>query len=196
MASTAVSTLPKAVIMTTGTCAFCRRISASNSQAVHVGQLEIGQHQVGAVHHLEALFGGGGLVHVEPGGGELQLDYAPQLLFVFDHQNAFLHAVEFVRRADAGCGSIGSSTRKTLPLPGSLSTAILPPCSSTILETMARPSPTPCGLVVKNGLKMDLDLRGVDARRRGRSRRFRPCRPAARVFTRHRAARRRWPARR
>ena len=41
-----------------------------------------------------------------------------------------------------------------LPLPGSLSTAILPPCSSTILETMARPRPTPCGLVVKNGLKM------------------------------------------
>src|ERR1035441_9574118 len=31
MASTAVSTLPYAVIMTTGTCAFCRRISARNS---------------------------------------------------------------------------------------------------------------------------------------------------------------------
>ena len=32
MASTAVSTLPNAVIMTTGTCAFWRRISASNSR--------------------------------------------------------------------------------------------------------------------------------------------------------------------
>src|ERR1017187_7094558 len=31
MASTAVSTLPYAVIITTGTCAFCRRISARNS---------------------------------------------------------------------------------------------------------------------------------------------------------------------
>ena len=49
---------------------------------------------------------------------------------------------------------MGSSTRKTLPLPSSLSTAILPPCSSTILETIASPSPTPSGLVVKNGLKM------------------------------------------
>ena len=42
-----------------------------------------------------------------------------------------------------------------LPLPGSLSTVILPPCSSTILETMASPSPTPSGLVVKKGLKIE-----------------------------------------
>ena len=41
-----------------------------------------------------------------------------------------------------------------LPLPGSLSTVILPPCSSTIFATIARPRPTPSGLVVKNGLKM------------------------------------------
>ena len=50
-----------------------------------------------------------------------------------------------------------------LPLPGSLSTAILPPCSSTIFETIARPRPTPSGLVVKNGLKMLSTILGIDA---------------------------------
>ena len=63
-------------------------------QAVHVGQLEIGQHQVGAVDDFEALLGGGGLVHLEPRGNQLQLDYAPELLFVFDNQNAFFHVVK------------------------------------------------------------------------------------------------------
>ena len=88
----------------------------------------------------------------KPAGGELQLDHAAQLFFVFDHQDALFHAEPASfggRRAPSG-----SSTRNTLPLPGSLSTVILPPCSSTILETMASPSPTPSGLVVKNGLKM------------------------------------------
>ena len=78
--------------MITGTCAFWRRITPRKAQPVHGGQLEIGQHQVGAVDHLEALFGGGGLVHVEPAGEELQLDHAAQFFFVFNHQNAFLHA--------------------------------------------------------------------------------------------------------
>ena len=88
---------------------------------------------------------------------------------------------------------MGRSTRKTLPLPGSLSTVILPPCSSTILATMARPSPTPSGLVVKNGLKMVSQLLGVDA---GAAVDHRDLRRAARGRGLHRdgAARRRWPA--
>ena len=35
----------------------------------------------------------------------------------------------------------GRYTRKTLPCPVSLSTRILPPCSSTIFETIAKPKP-------------------------------------------------------
>jgi len=80
-----------------------------------------------------------------------------------------------------------------LPLPGSLSTAILPPCSSTILETMARPRPTPCGLVVKNGLKMPSRCRAsiparVDHRDFGG--------PAGRPRLHRDRSAGRWPARR
>ena len=49
---------------------------------------------------------------------------------------------------------MGRYTRNTLPLPGWLSTTILPPCWSTILEQMAKPRPTPSAFVVKKGLKM------------------------------------------
>src|SRR5262249_40852059 len=71
-----------------------------------------------------------------------QLDHPAQLFFVIDNQNSSFHF------------RIGRYTRKMLPLFGSLSTVILPPCSSTILETIGKPRPTPSGLVVKNGLKM------------------------------------------
>src|ERR1039458_3452940 len=123
-------------------------------QAIHVGQFEIGEHHIGAIDNLQGLFGGTGVIHLKARGGQLQPDDAPQLLFVFDNQDAFFHA-GFAPAVWRALGSTGRSTRKTLPLPGSLSTVILPPCSSTILETMANPNPTPCGLVVKNGLKME-----------------------------------------
>src|SRR5574340_553360 len=110
-------------------------------QTVHPGQAQVGEHQVGALSELDAFLGRGGLVHLETGAGELQLDYPAQLFLVLDDQYAGLHC-------------IGRKTRKILPFPGSLSTAILPPCSSTIFETMASPSPTPSGLVVKKGLKI------------------------------------------
>ena len=56
-------------MMTTGTCVFCRRIGGQQLEAVHAGQLQIGEHQVGAIHQLQAFFGGAGLVHFETGGG-------------------------------------------------------------------------------------------------------------------------------
>jgi len=40
---------------------------------------------------LSASSAGGGFVDVEPAGDELQLDHAAEFLFVFHHQNAFLH---------------------------------------------------------------------------------------------------------
>ncbi len=58
---------------------------------------------------------------------------------------------------------MGKRMRNVLPLPGSLSTAILPPCPSTIFETIARPRPTPVCLVVTKGLKMVSMLVGRNA---------------------------------
>ena len=49
---------------------------------------------------------------------------------------------------------MGRDKRRVLPLPGSLSNVILPPWPSTILATMASPSPTPLCLVVTKGLKI------------------------------------------
>ena len=127
---------------------------------------------------FEPFLGGAGLVHVETGGEPVAARSRGAACLR-------LRRPECVSSCGVGVSerSIGSSTRKTLPLPGSLSTVILPPCSSTILETMASPSPTPLGLVVKNGLKMRVQVLGLDARSRGRSPRSRRCPPAARVFT-------------
>src|SRR5206468_9102241 len=47
----------------------------------------------------------------------------------------------------------GSVTRKRVPAL-LLLTSIRPSCASTILLTIASPSPDPCGLVVKNGSKI------------------------------------------
>ena len=95
-----------------------------------------------AIHQPEPLFGGGGFVHLEARGEKLQLDHAAQLVFVFDNQDSLFHA-EACGRPSVAARSIGRRTRKMLPLPGSLSTAILPPCSSTILATIASPRPLP-----------------------------------------------------
>ena len=118
-------------------------------QAVHAGQLQIGEDQVGASASLQAFLGGAGLLDFVAGGGQMQLDHAAELFFVFDHQDGGLHALGL--SVDS---RNGRNTRNTLPSPGSLSTVIVPPCSSTIFETIARPRPTPSILVVKNGLKM------------------------------------------
>src|ERR1019366_6468957 len=91
---------------------------------------------------------------------------------------AFLHSVG----SGEGAGSMGSETQKMLPLPGSLSTAILPPCSSTILATIARPSPTPAGLVVKKGLKMSFICAAPMPTPRSITA-ISAVRPSARVFT-------------
>src|SRR5262245_36898018 len=58
---------------------------------------------------------------------------------------ARLHALPSARRR---------RTWKFVPLPSALCTRMLPPCSSTIRWTVARPRPVPPGLVVKNGSKM------------------------------------------
>ena len=92
IASTAVSTLPNAVIITHRHLRVLAADQRQKLEAVHVGQLEIGQHQVGAVDDLEPLFGGGRFIDIEARGQQLQLDDAAQFFFVFDDQNAFFHA--------------------------------------------------------------------------------------------------------
>ena len=54
----------------------------------------------------------------------------------------------------------GAAVRRAL-------TSIRPSCASTILRTIASPRPEPCGLVVKNGLK----ILSIDVGRHARGRR-------------------------
>src|SRR5207247_6705664 len=106
-------------------------------QPVHRRQAQIGDHHVGPIDQFQRLLGRSGFVDVEARRDQVQLDHAAQLFFVIDNQNAFFHL------------RIGRYTRKTLPFFGSLSTAILPPCSSTIFETIPRPRQTPPCLAVR-----------------------------------------------
>ena len=48
----------------------------------------------------------------------------------------------------------GSVTVKVVPSPGRLVNSILPPCASTVRCAVESPSPVPCALVVKYGMKM------------------------------------------
>src|ERR1019366_8415974 len=108
----------------------------------HPRQLEVGQDEIGAVDQREGFFSRRRLLNRETGIEQLQFEDAAQVVFVFDYQNLSLHDLR------------GRSTRNVLPLPGMLSTDILPPCPSTIFATIARPRPTPACFVVTNGLKM------------------------------------------
>ncbi len=60
--------------------------------SVHIRELQVGEDHVGAIHQLESLFRGGGFGDFKAGGYELKLEYATELLFVFDNQNSFLHS--------------------------------------------------------------------------------------------------------
>ncbi len=57
----------------------------------------------------------------------------------------------------------GNCTWKTEPLPCSLSTSIVPPCSRMMPCDTERPIPTPLSLVVKNGSKILLRAARIDA---------------------------------
>ena len=61
-----------------------------------------------------------------------------------------------VPAATGGGVTTGSSTPNVVPRPGTLSTVMVPPCSSMMLRHSDRPSPvpSPAGFVVKNGSKM------------------------------------------
>ena len=69
------------------------------------------------------------------------------------------------RRRGASPTGTGRYTVKRVPRPGSLSTAIVPPLSETMSETVdrPRPAPWPSSLVVKKGSKMRREIVGVDA---------------------------------
>ena len=56
-------------------------------QAVHAGELQIGEHQVDVAGELDAFLGGAGGFHLVAGGRKMQADHAAVLLFVFDHQD-------------------------------------------------------------------------------------------------------------
>src|SRR6185312_3495375 len=116
-------------------------------ESAHTGQLVIGEDEIGPIDQGQRFFGARGFIDIETGIEQLQLDDAAQLIFIFHYQNSLFHGRLLTL-------SRGRQTRKVLPLPGSLSTVILPPWPLTILETMASPRPTPVCLVVKNGLNI------------------------------------------
>src|SRR4030081_3612859 len=73
--------------------------------------------------------------------------------FVFNDKNV-RHFQDFCVLASACKTAAGNSTRKQAPCPGTLTSLSDPPWASTILETIASPSPTPDFFVVTNGLKI------------------------------------------
>src|ERR1700676_3377753 len=124
------------------------------SQTVHARQLQIGEHQVRVSSLFQPFLGRADGLHGVSVRRQLQADHAAVFFFVFDHQNGLFFAHGFCLETRCSYSATGRYTRNTLPSPGALSTVICPPCSSTILETMARPMPTPSALVVKNGLNI------------------------------------------
>ena len=160
-------------------------ISARNSSPSMFGQLQIGEDQVGAIHKRSASSAVAGLVHIEA---------PPRQVAARSRGAAFLRlplpeCCFFMR---AVCDDAGSGRHvKHAPFTRLALHVILPPCSSTILATIASPSPMPSGLVVKNGLKIGLHAVRRRCPRRGRSPRSRLGSACGARLHRHRAARRR-----
>ncbi len=92
MASTAVSMLPKAVITITGTCAFCRRISASNCRPSMLGSLRSVSTRSARSTTLRPSSAVAALSTSKPAETSCSSMHAAELVFVFDYQDAFLHA--------------------------------------------------------------------------------------------------------
>ena len=58
--------------------------------AIHLRQLQVGQDQVRPVHKAQPRFAGSSQVQVITGTGELQLEHPAKLVFVLNHEYAFL----------------------------------------------------------------------------------------------------------
>ena len=89
MASTAVSTVPNAVITTTGRAAFCRLTVCRNSSPFMPGSFRSVSDQIDRVlaQQFQAGFGVSGGKRGEAVLAEIQLEQAAHLGFVFDNQN-------------------------------------------------------------------------------------------------------------
>src|SRR5687767_9774460 len=104
------------------------------------------------------LFDGGvaiaGLFGFVAGRGQREREPASQRVVIVCNKNTSHKSARHFQRIHASVCSTGSVTRKHVPRSGVLLTSMRPSCASTIFRTIASPSPEPCGLVVKNGLKI------------------------------------------
>src|SRR5581483_7114568 len=124
-------------------------------QPIHAGHRHIEKNQAGTqafanpLDRFETAVGGFDCVVIHL---EQSLGVAKHARFIINNQNGgiYAHCCSFVL--------IGRSKENVLPLPGSLSTQILPPCASIKRRAMASPSPMPwesevcCNL--RNSLKI------------------------------------------
>ncbi len=113
------------------------------------GQPHVEQQAAGAIgQRVQQERAGRSVAHRLEAGGTQQVEQAvAQRLVVVDDMHegvaAHRHAAAVVAPA-----SSGSSKLKMVPASGLLAASMRPPWASTIVRTMARPSPMPCGLVL------------------------------------------------
>src|SRR5512142_2692213 len=104
------------------------------------------------MQQLQAAFGVAGRDGGEAVLAQVQLQQPPHLGLVFDDEEAGFHAP--LPFSATVVSAAGRKITKQAPAPGALSRRMLPRCSSTILDTILSPSPTPFCLVVTKGLKI------------------------------------------
>src|SRR5450759_788130 len=149
MASTAVWTVPNAVIMTT----VVSGVFGTNSfEQIHTGDLR--HFQVGddegrclLLHERDRLQRAESRHDVIAGLFELQLHRSAKAIVVIHDQSlASIHTVTSCRR--------GSSAENVIPRSEFASAVRIPPCCSTIWCATGNPRPVPLSFVVKNGSKI------------------------------------------
>src|SRR5687768_10475572 len=121
---------------------------------VHAGQPLVGEDHVHVLHleRVERVFRTRHREHVIAGQLQGPVQRPQEHVVVFHQQDLPLHDSPPV--AMGWTAAAGSAMRTRVPPPGVLSTAMSPPCRSTIFLTMDMPSPVPDGLVVKKGRKI------------------------------------------
>src|SRR5262249_7147227 len=87
---------------------------------------------------------------LEASGGQQPQKSRTQRFVVVDYvdKGCRAHAVASVRALSAARSLDGNSTKKAAPSPARLSTQMRPPCASTIVRAIDRPSPMPACFVL------------------------------------------------
>ena len=126
-------------------------------EAVAAAHLQVAQHDVERplVQPLDGEVAVRRLVDLVPGLGQRARERPPQRVVIIGNQNP-AHAYPSIQNRQLSRRTLdGQGHGERRAVPARVVTSMRPSCASTILRTMARPRPEPCGLVVKNGLNTD-----------------------------------------